>query len=184
LNLLEVEPLDLGPDAKSISLELTDPENNHEPILGRVAATIWSRVLPAVAGTEHWALDFFSHLERIRSYCKSHDIAFREASECSVVIPPVSAEVLQGLFERFERETFGARAGDRVAAGDPALEGEIARKGVDAYHAAYGTYVFCGVCDFENGSLILLTNKLWASEVMRRISRVLSNIEVTVRLAL
>jgi hypothetical protein len=44
--------------------------------------------------------------------------------------------------------------------------------------SAFGTYLFCGVCDFENGSLVLLTNKLWASEVVRRIKPVLSDIEV------
>jgi hypothetical protein len=49
------------------------------------------------------------------------------------VIPSVPADVLAGLFERFEREKFGARAGGAITAGDAALEGEIARKGVDAY---------------------------------------------------
>ena len=182
MHVLEVEPVDLGPGVKAIGLELTDPENNREPILGKDAAVIWSRVLPAVAGTEPWGLDFFSHLDRVVKYCQSREIPYREASEHSIVVPPVPAEVLAGLFERFEREMFGARAGGAVAAGDAALEGEIARKGVDAYASAIGTYLFCGVCDFENGSLVLLTNKLWASEVMRRINPVLSDIEVTVRL--
>jgi hypothetical protein len=182
LNLLEVEPLDLGPGVKAIGLELTDPANNREPILGKDAAAIWSRVLPAAAGTEPWGLDFFSHLDRVRNYCQSHEIPYREASEHAIVIPPPPTVVLEGLFERFEKERFGVRAGGGVAAGDPALEGEIARKGVDAYATAYGSYVFCGVCDFENGSLVLLTNKLWASEVLRRIKPVLSSIEVEVRL--
>lgn len=182
MNLLEVEPLDLGPGVKAIGLELTDPENNREPILGKGAAAIWSRVLPAVAGTEAWGLDFFSHLDRMRNYCQSHDILYREASEHSIVVPSVPGHALVSLFERFEREKFGARAGGALTAGDAALEGEIARKGVDAYAPAYGTYLFCGVCDFENGSLVLLTNKLWASEVMKRIKPVLSKIDVTVRL--
>jgi hypothetical protein len=182
LHLLEVEPVDLGPGVKAIGLELTDPEKNREPILGKDAAVIWSRVLPALAGAEPWGLDFFSHLDRVRNYCQSHEIPFREASERSIVIPPVPTDVLAGLFERFERETFGARAGGAIAAGDSALEGEIARKGVDAYASAFGTYTFCGVCDFESGSLVLLTNKLWASEVLRRIKPVLNDIEVTVRL--
>jgi hypothetical protein len=182
LHLLEVEPVDLGPGVKAIGLELTDPENNREPIQGKDAAVIWSRVLPALAGAEPWGLDFFSHLDRVRNYCQSHEIPYREASEHSIVIPPVTTGVLEGLFERFERETFGSRAGGAIATGDAALEGEIARKGVDAYASAFGTYTFCGVCDFENGSLVLLTNKLWASEVLRRIKPVLSDIEVTVRL--
>jgi hypothetical protein len=182
LNLLEVEPLDLGPGVKAIGLELTDPENNREPIVGKAAAAIWSRVLPALARAEAWGLDFFSHLDRVRNYCQSHKIPYREASEHSIVIPPVPTGVLEGLFDRFERERFGARAGGAVAAGDAALEGEIARKGVDAYAAAFAIYLFCGVCDFENGSLVLLTNKLWASEVLRRIKPVLNNIDVEVRL--
>jgi hypothetical protein len=182
LNRLEVEPLDLGPGVKAVGLELTDPENNHEPILGKDGAAIWSRVLPALAASEAWGLDFFSHLDRVRNYCQSHEIRYRESSEHSIVIPSVPADILGGLFERFEREKFGARAGGGVTAGDAALEGEIARKGVDAYATAFGTYLFCGVCDFENGSLVLLTNRLWASEVMRRIKPVLSDIEVEVRL--
>jgi hypothetical protein len=182
LNLLEVEPLDLGPGVKAINLELTDPGNNREPILGKDAAAVWSRVLPAVAGTEPWALDFFSHLDRVRNYCQSKDIPYRRASEHAIVIAPPPTGVLEGFFERFERERFGARAGGGVTAGDAALESAIARKGVDAYATAFGAYVFCGVCDFENGSLVLLTNKLWASEVLRRIKPVLSDIDIEVRL--
>ena len=114
MNLLEVEPLDLGPGIKAIGLELTDPENNREPILGKDAAAIWSRVLPAVAGTEAWGLDFFSHLDRVRNYCQSRDISYRETSEHAIVIPPPPTDLLEGFFERFERERFGARAGGGV----------------------------------------------------------------------
>ena len=85
MHLLEVEPVDLGPGVKAIGLDLTDPEKNREPILGKDAAVIWSRVLPALAGAEPWGLDFFSHLDRVRNYCQSHEIPFREASERSML---------------------------------------------------------------------------------------------------
>jgi len=47
------------------------------------------------------------------------------------------------LIERFAGETFGARAGSLLAAGDAPVEGELARLGVDAYHAAFRDYLFC-----------------------------------------
>jgi hypothetical protein len=180
--LLEVEPLDLGPDVKAIGLELTDPEMDGEPIRGRLAAQIWSRVLPSVAANEPWALDFFSHLDRVRSYCETHDIECRQASAPSIVILPPQPADLEALLERFEAETFGARAGGLVSTGDSALEGNLARIGVDAYHHSFGNYVFCAVCDFENGSLVLLSAQLWASEVIRRIRPVLNGLEVRVQL--
>lgn len=180
--LLEVEPLDLGPDVKAIGLELVEPDADREPARGRPAARIWSRALPAVAAKESWVLDFFSHLDRVRSYCQSHQIAYREAAARSIVIPAPQPEALEALFERFETETFGARAGGPLATGDPALEGEIARRGVDAYHAAFPNYFFCAVCNFEDGSLVLLSTRLWASEVIRHIRPVLSDLEVRVQL--
>ena len=97
MNRLEVEPLDLGPGVKAIGLEFTDPENNREPILGKEAAATWSRVLPAIAGTEPWGLDFFSHLDRVRNYCQLHEIPYRKASEHSIVIPAIPADILEGL---------------------------------------------------------------------------------------
>ena len=41
-------------------------------------------------------------------------------------------------------------------------------------------YFFCAVCDFENGFLTLLTNRLWASEVIRRLRPVLDELPVEV----
>jgi hypothetical protein len=180
--LLEVEPLDLGQDVKAIGLELVEPDANREPVRGKPAARIWSRVLPAVAAIEPWGLDFFSHLDRVRGYCQSHQIAYREGSARSIVIPAPKPETLEGLFERFEKETFGARSGGPVAAGDPTLEAELARRGADAYHAAFPNYHFCAVCAFEDGSLVLLSTRLWASEVIRRIRPVLSDLDVQVQL--
>lgn len=180
--LLDVEPLDLGPDVRAIGLELVEADENREPVRGTDAGIVWSRVLRAVAGNEAWVLDFFSHLERVRDYCQHHQIAYRDASQRSLVIPAPDPIALEGLVDRFQSETFGARAGSLLASGDPALEGELARRGVDAYHKAFPNYFFCAVCGFEDGSLVLLSEKLWASEVIRRVRPTLSGVDVELRL--
>jgi hypothetical protein len=51
---------------------------------------------------------------------------------------------------------------------------------VDAYHAAFRNYLFCAVCDFENGFLTLLTEKLWTSEVLRRVKPAVAGLPVEV----
>jgi len=167
--LMDIEPLDLGPDVRAVGLELVEADENREPVRGTDAARVWARTLLAAAGTEPWALDFFSHLDRVKDFCERHQIAFREASQRCIVIPAPEISALESLFDRFLRETFGARAGGPVISGDPVLEGELARRGVDAYHAGYPNYVFCAVCGFEDGSLVLLSQELWASEVIRRV---------------
>ncbi len=167
--VLEVEPLDLGQDVKAVGLDLVEIESR-EPARGADATRLWAATLAALAGTEPWCLDFFSHLDRVRDYCRLHAVPFEEkASGHALVIPAASSESLEELLGRFAGETFGARAGGLVAAGDPGVEGELAARGVDAYHAAFRNYLFCAVCDFENGFLTLLTEKLWTSEVLRRI---------------
>ncbi len=180
--LLEIEPLDLGPDVRAVGLELAEPDENREPVRGNDAARIWSRVLPATSGKEPWALDFFSHLDRVREYCNNHEIAFRDAAQRCIVIPSPQTPKLEGLLDRFQNETFGARAGMLVEIGDAALEGDLAKRGVDAYHKAYTNYFFCAVCGFEDGSLVLLSEKLWASEVIRRVRPALEDFDVDVRL--
>lgn len=180
--LLEIEPLDLGPDVKAIGLELAEDDENREPVRGKEAAQIWTRVLMATAATEEWGLDFFSHLDRVREYCANHGIKYREASQRSILIPAPEQGALESLIDRFQGETFGARAGGLVTQGDPALEGELARRGVDAYHTAFPKYFFCAVCNFEEGSLVLLSEKLWASEVIRRVRPVLKGLDVEVQL--
>ena len=180
--LLDIEPLDLGPDVRAVGLELAEPDENREPVRGNDAARIWSRVLPAASGTESWVLDFFSHLDRVREYCRNHQIAFREAAQRCVVIPSPATSKLQGLLDRFQNETFGARAGALVETGDGDLEADLAKRGVDAYHKAYPNYFFCAVCGFEDGSLVLLSEKLWASELIRRVRPVLEDLDVDVRL--
>jgi hypothetical protein len=173
----------LGADVRSVGLELVEADENREPVRGTDAARVWSRVLEATAATEPWALDFFSHLDRVRDYCQAHQIAYREASRRSIVIPEPEFAALESLIDRFQSETFGVRAGGLLTTGDPAVEGELGRAGVDAYHKAFPNYYFCAVCGFEDGSLVLLSEKLWASEVIRRVRPVLEGLDVEVRLA-
>ncbi|HYA89445.1 MAG TPA: hypothetical protein VEF54_01335 [archaeon] len=180
--LLDVEPLDLGPDVRAVGLDLAEADENREPVRGVDAARIWSRVLRAVPAGEPWALDFFSHLDRIHDFCNRHQIPFRDATHRSLVIPAPELPALESLLDRFQTETFGARAGGPVTVGDPALEGELARHGVDAYHKAYTNYYFCAVCNFEEGSLVLLSEKLWAGEVIRRVRPTVEPLEVQVHL--
>ncbi len=178
--VLEVEPMDLGPDVKAVGLELVDPQDR-EPVRGGDGARIWGRVLPALAVAEPWCLDFFSHLDRVRDYCRQHGIEAREAAARCLVIPALDPGRLEELLSRFEGETFGVRCGPQLT-DDPALEGELSRRGVDGYHHAFARYLFCAVCDFENGFLTLLTERLWTTEVVRRIQPALRDLEVEVRL--
>jgi hypothetical protein len=180
--LLEIEPLDLGPDVRAIGLELVEADENREPARGTGAARIWSRVLWATTGKEPWALDFFSHIDRVKQYCELHQLPFRDAGQRCIAIPSPEIPQLEALLDRFQGETFGARAGGPVEGGDPTLEADLGRRGVDAYHKAFPNYFFCAVCGFEDGSLVLLTEKLWASEVIRRVRPVLDGIDVEVRL--
>jgi hypothetical protein len=176
--VLEIEPLDLGADVKAVGLDLMEVESR-EPAHGSDAAHIWAAAIAALAGTEPWAVDFFAHLDRVREYCNSNAIAFEEkTSGHSLILPAPCPEGLVGLFERFAGETFGARAGALLAAGDALVEGELARHGIDAYHAAFRNYLFCAVCDFENGFMTLLTEKLWTSEVIRRVKPAVAGLPV------
>ena len=180
--LLDIERLDLGPDMKAVGLDLVENDENREPARGEEAARIWSRVLAATAGAEPWALDFFSHIERVREYCDRHEIGYRETTSRSVVVPAPEAALLEALIDRFQSETFGARAGTAVSQGAPDLERDLARRGVDAYQRAFPNYFFCAICGFEDGSLVLLSEKLWASEVIRRVRPTLQGLPVEVRL--
>jgi hypothetical protein len=183
--LLDIETLDLGADVRAVGVDLVEADENREPVRGSDAARIWSRVLPAIAGEKAWVLDFFSHLDRVRDFCERHQIAFREASQRSIVVPAPEAAALESLIDRFQNETFGARAGGPVngdAGTDSALEGELARRGVDAYHQAFPRYLFCAICGFEDGSLVLLSERLGAGEVIRRVRPVLQGLGVEVHL--
>jgi hypothetical protein len=182
MHLLDVEPLDLGPDVRAVGLELTEADENREPVRGIDAARIWSRVLRATAANELWALDFFSHIDRVREYCDQHQIKYREGGKRSIVIPAPELPVLESLIDRFQSETFGARAGVLVVETDKVLEGDLARRGADAYHTAFHNYFFCAICGFEDGSLVFLSDKLWASEVIRRVRPALEGQDVEIRL--
>jgi hypothetical protein len=165
---LDVQALDLGSDVKAVGLELVETENR-EPVRGKEAAAIWSAVFPALAGSESYVLDFFSHVDRVREFCKARDIAWREAAERCIVLPQPSQEQLRELLERFEGETFGIRAGAATQSADAALEGDLSKRGLDAYQTAYPLYTFCAICEPEDGWITLLSDSLWPSEVIRRL---------------
>lgn len=165
---LDVEALDLGPDVTAVGLELLETENR-EPVRGKDAAAIWAAVFPALAGNEPYVLDFFSHVERVRDFCLKQEIHFREAAgRCLVLRQPTEVQ-LDDLFGRFERETFGFRAGAAAEVEDPGLEKELSRKGLDAYQQAYERYTFCSVCEPEDGWVTLLSKTLWPTEIIRRV---------------
>jgi hypothetical protein len=164
---LDVQALDLGSGVKAVGLELIETENR-EPVRGKDAAAIWSAVFPALAGNESFVVDFFSHIERVREFCKSREIALREATERCVVLPQPNPEQLRQIFERFEGETFGICAGAAAQSADAGLEGDLSKRGLDAYQTAYARYTFCAICEPEDGWVTLLSETLWASEVIRR----------------
>jgi hypothetical protein len=176
---LEIEALDLGADVRAVGLELIEPDTR-EPVTGRDAAGIWAALMPALAAGQPWGVDFFAHLERIRDFCSRNALAFREPNAHAIVISQPERPHLELLFERFASETFGVRAGGPLLAGDATLEGALAERGVDAYHTGFPEYLFCSVCDFEVGFLTVLSNQLWASEVIRRAKGALENLHVEV----
>lgn len=176
---MEVESLDLGSDVPAVGLELIDPKTR-EPVAGADAASIWTATLTAIAGGEPWTIDFFSHLDRVVEFCRRREIAFRQPDAPVLIISQPPVEPLRALVERFAGETFGVRAGGLAASGDAEVEGHLAKRGVDAYHPAFPNYLFCGVCDFENGFLTLLSKGLWASEVIRRLRASLASLRVDV----
>jgi len=98
---LDVEALDLGADVKAVGLELLETENR-EPVRGKDAALIWAAVFPALAANEFFVVDFFSHLDRVREFCKLHEIHFREAAERCLVLPQPGETQLEEIFQRFE----------------------------------------------------------------------------------
>lgn len=165
---LDVQALDLGAEVNAVGLELLETENR-EPVKGKDAAEIWAAIFPALVAGEPFVVDFFSHVDRVREFCKLHEIAFREATERCLVVPQPAQEQLRELFERFEGETFGVRAGPAAQRPDGALEGELAKRGLDAYQGAYTRYTFCAVVEPEDGWVTLLSATLWPSEVIRRV---------------
>jgi hypothetical protein len=165
---LDVQALDLGGNVKAVGLELVETENR-EPVRGQDAAKIWSAVFPSLAGNESYAVDFFSHIERVWEFCKVREIALRDAAERCVVLPQPNQEQLRQIFERFEAETFGFRSGALAQSADAALEGDLSKRGLDAYQSAYSRYSFCAICEPEDGWVTLLSETFWTSEIIRRV---------------
>lgn len=177
LYTLDVQAMDLGANTKAVGMELLETESR-EPVRGKEAAVIWGAALPALASKEYLVMDFFSHLDRVREYCQRQGTAFREAANRCLVITPGSRQEVEQLFERFRRETFGVRVGPAAEKADLAVEGELSERGVDAYQNAYPRYTFCAVCEPEDGWVTLLSERLWASEVLRRVRPALQNQDV------
>jgi hypothetical protein len=165
---LDVQALDLGAGVKAVGLELVETENR-EPVRGKDAAKIWSAVFPALVGSDSYVVDFFSHIDRVREFCKARGIALREAAERCVVLPQPDQEQLRQLFERFEGETFGVRAGAVAQSADTLIEGDLSRRGLDAYQPTYSRYTFCAICEPEDGWVTILSESLWSSEIIRRV---------------
>jgi hypothetical protein len=165
---LDVEALDLGPDTTAVGLELLETESR-EPVKGKEAAAIWAAIFPALAAAECFVLDFFSHIDRVREFCKMNDIHCREAADRCLVLSQPSESQLEILFARFEGETFGVRAGTTAESPDVALEKELSHRGLDSYQAAHERYTFCAVCEPEDGWVTLLSKTLWPTEIIRRV---------------
>ncbi|MDP9340291.1 MAG: hypothetical protein M3P45_15630 [Acidobacteriota bacterium] len=174
---LDVEVLNIGSEVKAVGMELIETENR-EPVRGLQAAQIWSAAFPVLAAEEYYVVDFFSHLDRVRDFCSTHEISYRDAAERCLVIPKPTQEQLLELFTRFEAETFGVRVGAAAQAADETLEGELSKRGLDAYQGAYTRYTFCGICEPEDGWVTLLSEKLWPSEVIRRVRPALQPFDV------
>ncbi len=174
---LDVQAMDLGNEVKAVGLELFETKNR-EPVRGNEGAEIWSEILPALAGAEPFAADFFSHLDRVREFCKTQKIAWRDAAERCLVISSPSAEELRQLLERFEGETFGIRAGSATQSADAPLEGDLSKRGLDAYQQAYERYTFCAVCEPEDGWVTVLSQALWPSEIIRRVRPAVQKFDV------
>jgi hypothetical protein len=180
---LLIEPLNLGADVRAISLDFAE-EGADAPAAGPEALAIWTAAVPALVADEAWTLDFVSHLDRVRDFCRANNIPWREAGARSIAIPHPNSEQLESLFARFETETFGFRARKTdatVSAADASkdledadLESELSKRGMDGYHGAFTRYTLCAICDFENGSIVLLTEKLSSGEVLRRLRPVVT----------
>lgn len=177
LYTLDVQAMDLGAETKAVGMELLETESR-EPVRGKEASRVWGAALPALAAKEILVMDFFSHLERVAEFCKLHELPYREAASRCIVITPGSVENVTKIFDRFEKETFGVRVGTAAEKEDAAVESDLSHRGLDAYQAAYKRYTFCGVCEPEDGWVTLLSESLWASEVIRRVRPALTGMDV------
>ena len=127
---MDVEKLDLGNETQAVGLELLGTESR-EPVRGKDAAAIWAAAIPALANNDGFVLDFFAHVDRVKEFCKMYDIHYRDAAERCIVLRAPTETQLQQIFERFEGETFGVRAGSAIDGPDADLEKELSRRGLD-----------------------------------------------------
>jgi len=174
---LDVQAMELGADTKAVGLELIETESR-EPLRGAEAAEIWAAAFTALPGKEPCVLDFFSHLERVRDFCRVHKVEYRESAPRCLVVPQPSQEQLRRLLGRFDGETFGLRAGTAAQSEDVTLEQGLSHGGLDAYQAAYPRYTFCAICELSDGWVTLLSESLWASEIIRRVRPALQPFDV------
>lgn len=174
---LDVQALDLGKEVKAVGLELAETESR-EPVRGKEGAEIWAEIFPALVGKDAYSVDFFSHLDRVREFCKARKIAWREAAERCLIIPSPSVEELRQLLERFEGETFGIRAGSAAQVADAELEGDLSKRGLDAYQQGYRRYTFCAICEPQDGWITILSEALWPSEIIRRLRPAIQRFDV------
>jgi hypothetical protein len=174
---LDVQAMDLGSNTNAVGLELIETESR-EPLRGEEAAAIWAAVFPVLAAEETWVLDFFSHLDRVREYCRNHEVEFREAANRCVVIRQPLGDKLRELIGRFAGETFGLRCGPAAREPDAKVESELSHRGLDAYEDAYTRYTFCAICEPDDGWVTLLSQSLWPSEIIRRARPALQQFDV------
>ena len=174
---LDVQAMDLGADTKAVGLELIETESR-EPVQRDEAAGMWAAAFPALAGKESWVVDFFSHLDRVREYCRNHQVEFREAANRCLVIRQPQPEKLRDLVARFAGETFGFRCGPAAESPDAELESELSHRGLDAYQTAYKRYTFCAICEPADGWVTVLSEALWPSEIIRRVRPALQSFDV------
>jgi hypothetical protein len=179
LVILEIETLNLGDDTRAIGMELVHPGPEREPVIGREAAEVWSRALPAIAPDEPLELDFSNPSANLREFCSARRIG-RETAGANLSVTSPSREILAELIERFEGEGFGIRAGNLAAKLDKALEKDFAQRGVDAYQEAHHHYTFCAICAFDEATVTLVAPRLWATEVVRRVAPALTGMDVQV----
>ena len=144
-----------------MGLELIDPETR-EPVTGRGSREDLGGGVDCARGGRSLGARFFrasgtgagvlpvaaaSHFASPTSACWS----FRSSR----------SRQLAAIVERFAGETFGVRAGGLLAQATRDVEAGLAERGVDALpHWPIRSYLFCAVCDFENGFLTVAERSL------------------------
>ena len=95
--LLDVEPLDLGPDVCAVGLEFVEADENREPVRGNDAGIVWSRVF-VESGQLHVDIGLGSVIELPQGETE------RRWKETTLQWPMVSA-----VFDGVARDQFMAR---------------------------------------------------------------------------